>query len=211
MKKLFLLGCALTMAACSGAAETVSQTGSATPSTEMVNALPTVSGANIWTVDYSASTLQFNAVHAGNTFTGDFNSFSAVIKLDPENPEDGEVHVVVDIASVDANDDDRNANLPEKDWFNIKAFPYAKFSATDITRVSGNDYIARGDLSIKGISQPTQLDFQLTIDGDRAKASGTTTLMRPDFKLGTDSSDFKTEEWVAFPVKVRFVVSADRQ
>lgn len=211
MKKLFLLCCALTLAACNGAAETVSETGSTAPLQEMVSALPALSGDNLWAVNYNASTLQFDAVHAGNSFTGEFNRFAAAIKLDPENPQDGEVHVVVDIASVDANDDDRNANLPEKDWFNIKAFPYAKFSATDITNVGGNDYVARGDLSIKGISKPTQLDFQLVIDGDRAKASGGTTLMRPDFKLGTDSSDFKTEEWVAFPVQLRFVVSADRQ
>lgn len=210
MKKLALILSAAFLIGCGGTAQSADSTASNTPSAAMVSELPTLSGGNVWTTDYSASTLQFRATHAGETFTGDLNRFAAAIKLDPENPADGEVHVVVDINALDAKDDDRNANLPDKDWFNVASFPFAQYSSTDIRNVSGNDYIADGTLSIKGISRPVSLAFQLTVDGDTAKASGNTTLSRPDFKLGTEASDFANEDWVAFPVEVLFVLTANR-
>lgn len=211
MKRLALTACALVLTACSsGASETVRTTGSQLPSAEMVGQLPSLSGESVWAVDYAASTLQFSAVHAGSRFTGEFKAFAAAIKLNPEDLSSAQVHVIVDVASLDAKDDDRNANLPDAVWFNLPAFPYALYSASDFSKTA-NSYAADGTLSIKGISNPVQLTFTLNIDGDTAHAVGKTTFMRPDFKLGTDSSDFANEDWVGFPVDVLFDLKAERQ
>ena len=210
MKRLALTACALVLAACSsGASETVSAIGSQAPSAEIISQLPPLSGGYIWAVDYAASTLQFSAVHAGSRFTGEFKTFAAAIKLNPEDLSTAQVHVIVDIGSLDAKDDDRNANLPDPVWFNLPAFPYAVYSARDFSKTV-DAYTADGALSIKGISNPAQLTFTLDIEGDTAKAVGKTTLMRPDFKLGTDSSDFANEDWVSFPVDVMFDLTATR-
>ncbi|MDN3719063.1 YceI family protein [Roseibium salinum] len=40
-------------------------------------------------------------------------------------------------------------------------------------------------MTIKGISQPVELDFTLDIDGDTATAKGTATVNRLDYKLGS--------------------------
>lgn len=201
---------------CSAASETAiaapasASSAAIAPTAKLVAQLPPLSGANVWTVDYSESALQFRAKHVGEMFTGSFSQFAAAIKLDPDNPADGTVHVVVDVSSIDAKDDDRNANLPEKNWFNVAQFPMAIFKSSDIQKTDAGGYIANGTLSIKGISQSSRLNFTLDISDDDALAKGETRLMRPDFKLGTDSSDFANEDWVGFPVKVMFTIAASR-
>ena len=208
MRKLSYILCGLLFVGCSGSAETTSLVSS--PSPALLETLPDLSGDMVWTTDYTQSELQFQAIHAGATFTGGFSSFATAIKLDPLNPSDGEIYVSIDMSSFDAKDDDRNANLPDAAWFNIKSFPFAEYKSQDIRRVEGNEFTADGTLSIKGISKSVTLNFTLDIEGDNASAKGVTVLMRPDYKLGTETSDFATEEWVGFPVKVMFSIAATR-
>ena len=169
-----------------------------------------LSGNNVWKTDYAQSQLQFQTIHAGESFTGDFSRFASAIRLDPQNPEGGKIYVTVDVSSFDAKDDDRNANLPDATWFNIAKFPHAVFESVAIRNVDGSRFVADGTLSLKGISKSVSLTFDLNVNGDTAVAIGETVLLRPDFMLGTESTDFANEDWVAFPVKVLFSITASR-
>ena len=171
--------------------------------------LPILTGENMWSVDRAASKLQFRAEHNGDKFTGDFSAFSAAIKLDLDDPSSGEVHAVIDLSSIDAKDDDRNANLPSKAWFDIKSYPLATYSADEITGSLAEGYTANGKLAIKGVEHPVALDFTVTIEGNTATAYGTARFSRMEFDVGT-GSDFETEEWVKFPIEVLVYISATR-
>ena len=187
--------------------------GDNTANAETLNAvsseLPQLTGDNIWLVDRSQSKLQFQAEHNGEKFTGNFSIFDAAIKLDLDNPEDGEIHAVIDLTSIDAKDDDRNANLPSKAWFDVKSFPLATYSAREITGNLTSGYTANGLLSIKGVERPVSLNFTVQTDDDKALASGTARFLRTDFSIGT-GSDFETEEWVKFPIQVLVNITATR-
>lgn len=187
--------------------------GDNTANAETLNAvsseLPQLTGDNIWLVDRSQSKLQFQAEHNGEKFTGKFSIFDAAIKLDLDNPEDGEIHAVIDLTSIDAKDDDRNANLPSKAWFDVKSFPLATYSAREITGNLTSGYTANGLLSIKGVERPVSLNFTVQTDDDKALASGTARFLRTDFSIGT-GSDFETEEWVKFPIQVLVNITATR-
>lgn len=171
--------------------------------------LPQLTGEHVWTVDRSQSQLQFRAEHNGDQFTGDFGLFDAAIKLDLANPESGEIHAVIDLSSIDAKDDDRNANLPSKAWFDMAAFPLATYSARDISGDLASGYTANGTLSIKGVKRPVTLLFKVQEEGGVATASGTARFSRMDFNLGT-GSDFETEDWVKFPIEVLVKITASR-
>ena len=171
--------------------------------------LPNLTGDHVWNVDRSQSKLQFRAEHNGDKFTGNFGTFDSVVKLNLDDPSGGEIHAVIDLASIDAKDDDRNANLPSKAWFDMKSYPLATYSATEITGCRADGYVANGMLSIKGIERPVQLRFTVDENDGTAKASGTANFMRQEFNLGT-GSDFETEEWVKFPIEVLVSVSAKR-
>lgn len=204
MKYLVLTLAAVGMVAC-GASSDVSKT--ATQAADLSAQLPALSGENIWNMDAAESRLTFKAVHNGREFTGTFGNFDAVINLDPANPAGGEVHVIVDLSSVDAGDRDRNSNLPTKDWFHVETFPMATFTSTDLSKLSGSNYVATGNLSLKGVSKPITLAFTLNVEGDTAQASGGVDLVRTDFNIG-QGPDFETEDWVKFPVAVMFDIKA---
>lgn len=194
------------LAACSASGET---SANAETVAALSSSLPALSGENIWSVDKAASKLQFRAEHNGDNFTGDFGTFGAAVKLDLNDPASGEIHAVIDLSSIDAKDDDRNANLPSKAWFDVKSYPLATYSADDITGSLAEGYTANGMLSIKGIERPVTLDFNVTTDGDTATANGKARFSRTDFTIGT-GSDFETEEWVGFPIEVLVSIRATR-
>ena len=170
---------------------------------------PALSGLNVWSVDRALSKLQFRAEHNGDKFTGGFGTFDAAIKLDLDDPASGEIHAVIDLSSIDAKDDDRNANLPSKAWFDVKSYPLATYSSSDITGSPAEGYSANGMLSIKGVERPVRLDFTVAVEGDTATANGTARFSRADFNIGT-GSDFETEEWVKFPIEMLVSISATR-
>ena len=194
------------LSACSGGTD---NTASAETMAAVSSTLPVLSGEHVWSVDRSASKLQFNAEHNGDKFTGDIGTFDAAIKLDLSDPSSGEIHAVIDLASIDAKDDDRNANLPTKAWFDVKSHPLATYSADTITGSLADGYTANGMLSIKGIERPVTLDFTVTTEGDTAMANGTARFSRASFNIGS-GSDFETEEWVKFPIEVLVSVTATR-
>ena len=195
-----------TLTAC-GASSSATKT--AAPMMNLTAEMPTLTGANVWTFNKADSELTFTATHNNREFTGNFGHFSAVIKLDPARPIGGEIHAVIDVSSADAGDRDRNANLPTKDWFHAANFPTATFTSKDITSLSGDNFQAKGELRLKGITKPVTLAFSLQVDGDSAVAIGGADLTRTDFNVG-EGPDFQGEDWVKFPVKVKFVVKANK-
>ena len=214
MKFLSICVLAFVLCACGNqSAATPSETAPVTSSTppSIAKTLPTLTGDYVWDVNHSASTLTFEAIHNGDTFTGTINDFDVAIRLNPNAPaEGGEIHAVMGLKSLDAKDDDRNANLPTKDWFHLAMFPTAEFVSKDISLVSENQFSAKGELTIKGISKPITLLFSLNEVNNGVIAKGEANIIRTDYKLG-DSADFKDESWVGFPVRVLVSIEATRK
>lgn len=161
-----------------------------------------------WTMDETASRLEFTATQTGKAFSGSFEEFDASIVFDPDNLETATISVVIKTASARTGDRQRDGALPTNDWFAAKAFPEATFSADEVVRVGEGRYEARGALTIRGTSRPLSLPFTLAIEGDRAVADGETTLVRTDFGIG--QGEFATDEWVGFDVSVAFHLEATR-
>ncbi|RZV43988.1 MAG: YceI family protein [Acidimicrobiales bacterium] len=145
----------------------------------------------------------------GEEFEGRFKNFDASIKFDPEDLQNTNVVVTIDMASVDAGDAERNEALPGKEWFAVKPFPNAVFTSTSIKHTGGNSYEASGELTLKDISRAVDLPFELKIDGDTAEMSGSTLIDRTDFQVGTGM--WKSEDWVAHKVKINVKITAARK
>ncbi|WP_428643302.1 YceI family protein [Roseibium sp.] len=137
-----------------------------------------------WTVDPGKSTLGFEVKQGDGTLTGFFGSWSADIDFDPEAPETARISAEISPESASTGNPQFDSTLPGSDWFNAEGFPAATFSSESISLVEGNSYRAEGTLTIKGISQPVDLDFTLDVDGDTATAKGTAKIKRFDYQLG---------------------------
>ncbi len=173
--------------------------------------LPSLTGDNVWDIEGSKSSLEFRAQHNGTAFVGDFSAFAVAVNFDLSDPSSGEIYAVIDLSSVDAKDDDRNANLPSKAWFDIAVHPVATYRSTEITGTLADGFVANGSLNIKGISRVVELEFKVTqADGsDAITAYGEASFSRQDFKVG-EGDDFENEDWVKFPIDVLINITAHK-
>lgn len=172
-------------------------------------AAPARAVAADWAVDAAKSRLGFSGVQVGVPFKGRFKRFEAQIVFDPAAPEAGHALVTVDLASVETGDVQRDAALPQADWFAIQASPQARFEATRFVPKGGDAYEAVGSLTIRGVRRDATLPFRLTFAGDAARATGHLDLVRTDFGIG--QGPWASGQWVALEVGVDLDLVATRK
>ena len=141
-----------------------------------------------YTIDPAHSRIGFVARHAMVTkVRGSFNAFSGSGYFDADHPENSKLELIVQAASIDTGNADRDAHLRSNDFFDMDAYPEITFSSTAIERVDDEHYRVSGDLTIKGVSRPVSVDFELSgsatdpFGNQRIGLEGTTTINRKDF------------------------------
>ncbi|PVB63517.1 YceI family protein [Labrenzia sp. 011] len=147
--------------------------------------LSTPAVSDTWTVDPDRSSLGFEVKQGSGTLKGVFTTWEADIDLDPEAPESAKISAEIKPLSASTGNPQFDGTLPGTDWFNVEEFPTAEFTSQNVSRIEGNSYRADGQLTIKGVAQPVTLAFTLDIDGDTATATGTASVNRLDYKLGS--------------------------
>lgn len=161
-----------------------------------------------WVIDPS-STLTFTGSQAGDAFTGSFTKFTPVVEFDPAKPEAAKITVTVDMGSATIDDSDKQESMPTSDWFDTKKFPTATFTSTRVTSLSSEKaYIAEGNLTLHGITKPAALKFTFNEAGGKATVDGGVQLKRNDFSIG--SGQWTSDEWIAYPVDVKFHLIATK-
>ena len=157
-----------------------------------------------WRMDPGGSKLEFIATFETAPAPGVFKEFDARLRFDPDKPAGGSLDVTIKVTSADLNIPDVNKEIRNKDWFDYAGFPQAEFHSTDLRRVEGNRYAARGTLSLKGMKQPVEVPFTWTAAGDGAAIEGELTLKRGDFGIGL--GEWKATDTIGADVKVKFKV-----
>ncbi|HEY1960905.1 MAG TPA: YceI family protein [Rhizomicrobium sp.] len=143
------------------------------------------SAAQHWAVDYSKSKVGFTVQWNGEPFTAVFRSWKADIDFDPADPAHARAQVNIDLASEASDDPQTDDGVKGAEGFQVSQFSTATFLTTAFTHKSGNQYIATGTLSIKGISRAITLPFTFTLSGNTAHVVGHAQVVRTDFKVGT--------------------------
>jgi polyisoprenoid-binding protein YceI len=116
-----------------------------------------------YTVDPAHSTFGFAARHAMVTkVRGSFNEFEAEVYLDGEDPTRSRGRIVLQTASVDTRNTDRDAHLRSNDFFAMEEYPTITFVSTSVEPKGGDDYAVTGDLTIKDVTKPVTVDFEFT-------------------------------------------------
>jgi polyisoprenoid-binding protein YceI len=152
-----------------------------------------------WTVVPETSSVGFVGTQQGTKFNGRFQTFTADINLDMKDPTKGSIVGTVKLDSVNTRDHDRDASLLEKDWFDTKQFPEAKFESQKIEKAADGSYQASGRLTLKGQTKPAIMKFTLTGSGATAQFAGSLQINRFDFNVGEGWND---TSWVAQDVAV---------
>jgi cytochrome b561 len=179
--------------------------GAATNSSAVVEAPVANSDLPMWQIDYTASYIKFSGDQAGAEFEGVWETWSADMQFDADNLDGSVFYVTVDTASGNTQDADRDGTLTDPEWFDTINFPEAYLRTSDFTR-SEDDYIASGQLIIKGIASPVQLMFTVAANGDKRVLTGTAQLDR--LALGVGTGEWEDTEWVGKDVRVQVRIEA---
>jgi len=111
--------------------------------------------AGEYALDKSHGTLLFKIQHLGlSTYIGRFNSFDASLEFDPNNISAAKLSAVVEINSLDINDQDLKDDLMGRSWFKQKEFPQASFNSSVVKPISDIDFEFSGDLNWRGVVKP---------------------------------------------------------
>lgn len=120
---------------------------------------------------------------------GRFDSFEGRLHLDASNTARCSVALTIDAASIRTNNADRDAHLCSGDFFDVERYPTITFESTGLTALGDRRYRVTGDLTIKAITGPVDLD--LTYQGScvdpygqlRLGVEGAASLQRSDWGL----------------------------
>ncbi len=157
-------------------------------------------------VDAAKSTLAFNTKQMGVPVPGSFKKFSTQIAFDPAKPTAASTTLDIDLASIDAGSKDANDEVVGKQWFNVNAFPTAKFVSTGVKALGGNRFEALGKMTIKGQTRDVVAPFTFKQDGANGVFDGAFVLKRMDYNIGEGPwSDFSA---VANEIEIKFHVVA---
>jgi len=155
-------------------------------------------------MDPAGSKLEFIATFEKTPVPGAFKEFDARVRFDPDKPAGGSLDVTIKVTSADMNIPDVNKEIRGKDWFDYSGFPQAEFHSTELRRIEGNRYVARGTLVLKGVKQAVEVPFTWTGSADGAVMEGELTVKRGAFGIGT--GEWAAADVIGADVKVKFKV-----
>ncbi|MGI9579031.1 MAG: YceI family protein [Microthrixaceae bacterium] len=173
--------------------------------------------AGTWTPDLAHSSVEFVVRHMGlSKVRGRFGSFDAQLVVGNSLHETA-VSAAVALESVDTGNPDRDTHLKTPDFFGVESHPTMEFRSTRIVP-DGGHYRMAGDLMIKGVTNPVELDAEFTgvvvgPDGElRAGFSAVGELSRKSFgiefnaPLGADA--VLVADRVRIELEIQFVAPA---
>ncbi|MQA99963.1 MAG: polyisoprenoid-binding protein [Actinobacteria bacterium] len=122
-----------------------------------------------WVLDKNHTTIGFVARHMMVTkVRGRFEEFEGAIHV-AENPEDSWAEATIETKSITTHAEQRDDHLRSSDFLAIDEYPQITFRSSKLER-SGDGWKATGDLTIKGISRPVELD--VTFEGTAVNPYG---------------------------------------
>jgi len=138
------------------------------------------------------STIGFSVpIAAGMTrVTGKFTRFEASVLYDADDPSRWTIDASIEAASVDTGIDERDEDLRGPDFFDTENHPRILFESDAIQR-RGDEFVARGTLTIRGVAREIELPFRVTaVDWEEEAPllglAAEFSLNRTDFGVGTD-------------------------
>lgn len=167
-----------------------------------------------YTGDATSGELTFSGAVEDTAFTGRFGDFSVRYCLAGAATDTHDIRVEVRLSSADSDNRDRDEALKGPEFFAVERHPVSVWQSGSVRREGGR-YVAEGELSLKGITAPQSIRYELSTDGQALVASGRftmdggTRIDRQRFDVGT--GEFADPEFVRNGIEVEFEVTLTAQ
>jgi len=114
-----------------------------------------------WVLDPTHSELGFKVRHLMiSNVSGAFTNFNVEAETFEEDFSSAEIIVTADMASVSTHNEQRDAHLRRSDFFDVESHPELNFKSTQIEKGNDDSLILYGDLTLKGVTKPVQLNVE---------------------------------------------------
>ncbi|GHC68269.1 YceI family protein [Streptomyces flavofungini] len=170
--------------------------------------------AGDYVLDTARSRTGFVARHTlGGRVRGHFASFEGSAHLNGDDPSRSSAELAIRAASIQTHNPQRDEHLRTR-FLDADSHPDILFLSTRVTQVDGSRFKVTGDLTVRGVTKPVTVDFELTgaehdaADGFRVDFKGRVTINRKDWGVKGNAS---TALLVAAKVTLEFDVAAIRR
>ena len=137
--------------------------------------------------------IQFKIKHLGYSWLhGRFDNFEGRFNYDPKKPQDANVSVVIDTASINSNHAERDKHLRGKDFLYVEKYPQARFESTSFIPKGDGKAELKGKLTLHGVTRDITIDVSEIGGGKdpwggyRHGFTGTTEFALKDFGIDFD-------------------------
>jgi polyisoprenoid-binding protein YceI len=149
----------------------------------------TIPTAGTYLLDQAHRRVGFVARHMMvSKVRGEFTDATASITIG-EDPLQSSVTATIQAASITTGQSDRDAHMRSGDFLEVEKFPTLEFRSTGVKSRHGNEFVLSGDLTIKGVTRPVELEVEFEGAGrspfgqDVFGFTATTEIDREDFGL----------------------------
>jgi polyisoprenoid-binding protein YceI len=147
--------------------------------------------AGTWVIDPVHSEIGFSVRHLMvSKIRGRFEKFEGQI-VTGDDVLDSQATLSVDLSSINTGNADRDNDLRSSNYFEVDKHPTMTYRSTGL-KADGDRYVADGELTVKGITNPVPLHVELhgisrdPWGGTRAGLSATGEVNRKDFGVTFD-------------------------
>lgn len=111
-----------------------------------------------WKFDQAHTEVGFEVTHLVITdVDGKFKDYEGTVTSKGDDFSNADVSFMVDINSIDTENEKRDAHLKSDDFFNAEKYPQMVFKSTSMKKTGKNTYKLLGDLTIRGTTKPVEL------------------------------------------------------
>src|SRR5437879_12470902 len=159
-------------------------------------ATPQTATTTIWNIDPAHSVAEFKVKHMMiSNVKGQFAKVTGVLTLDESDLINSRVEALIEAASIETRDAQRDAHLKSADFFDVEKFPTLSLKSTRISLVRDGELAVEGDLTIRGVTRKVVFSadgptppLKDPCGNTRVAVSATTKINRKDYGLTTTAA-----------------------
>lgn len=174
-------------------------------------------GAEVYKVDPGHSHVGFSVRHFGvSNVRGEFKKFESDLMVDETDVTESSIGFTIETASIDTDHEQRDGHLKSADFLDVENHPRITFKSKSISKAGDGEYVAIGDLTIRGVTKEVELSFELAgplkdpLGMMRLGAEGGVTIDRQDFGVSWSRVMDNGGLFVGDDVKIGFSIEAAR-
>lgn len=116
-----------------------------------------------WNLDAIHSDLGFKIKHLMiSNVSGNFTKFDVTAQTNGDSFDDASVKADIEVASINTNNEQRDAHLRNADFFEADKYPYISFTSTKVEKESDEHFKLYGNLTIKETTLPVVLNVEFS-------------------------------------------------